>query len=271
MQVYISADMEGTAGVTGWGMTNPGEHDYELARRLMAAEVNAAIDGAFLGGATNVVVNDSHDGMRNLPLDLVDPRALVLSGAPKAGSMVEGLTEDFDLMFCTGYHAMAGSPSTLAHTYNLTVQAVEVSGRKVGELGLNAFWAGTFGVPIALVSGDDVLAAEAEALVPWARYAQVKEARGRYASLSRGAEAARAALRQAAEAAVRQRPAMKPLQPPAGPELRIRFTNPGQAQTAAVCPGAQRLDALTVAFRHDDYREVYRAFRTMVTLASGQN
>ncbi len=268
MQVYISADMEGTAGVTGWVMTNPGEHDYELARRLMTAEVNAAIEGAFLGGATAVVVNDSHDGMRNLPLDGVDPRALVLSGSPKAGSMVEGLTEAYDLMFCTGYHAMAGSPSTLAHTYNLTVQQAEISGRKVGELGLNAYWAGTFGVPVALVTGDDVLEAETGELLPWARYAQVKEARGRYASLSRGAQAACAAIRQAAEVAVRERSSLQPLLPPDRPEIKIRFTNPGQAQSAAICPGAERLDALTVRFGHHDYREVYRAFRTMVTLAS---
>ena len=271
MQVYISTDMEGTAGVTGWVMTNPGEHDYELARRLMAAEVNAAIEGAFQGGATTVVVNDSHDGMRNLPLDQIDPRALVLSGSPKPGSMVEGLSQDFDLMFCTGYHAMAGSPSTLAHTYNLTVQEAQISGRRVGELGLNAYWAATFGVPVALVTGDDVLEAETKDLLPWARYAQVKEARGRYASLSRGAEAARAAIRLAAEMAVREHAAMKPLLPPENPEVQVRFTNPGQAQSAAICPGAERLDALTVRFAHSDYRQVYRAFRTLVTLASGQN
>lgn len=271
MQVYISADMEGTAGVTGWVMTNPGEHDYEIARRLMAAEVNAAIEGAFQGGATTVVVNDSHDGMRNLALDAIDPRALVLSGAPKPGSMVEGLTDAYDLMLCTGYHAMAGSPSTLAHTYNLTVQQVEISGRKVGELGLNAFWAGTFGVPVGMVSGDDVLELETKDILPWARYAQVKEARGRYASLSRGAEAARAAIRQAAEMAVRSRAQMQPLLAPANPEVTVRFTNPGQAQTASICPGVERLDALTVRFAHQDYREVYRAFRTVVTLASGQN
>jgi D-amino peptidase len=271
MQVYISADMEGTAGVTGWTMTEPGQQDYEIARRLMVGEVNAAIEGAFAGGATTVVVNDSHDGMRNMPLDEIDARALVLSGAPKPGSMVEALTGSYDLMFCTGYHAMAGSPSTLAHTYNLTVQQAELSGRKVGELGLNAYWAGTFGVRVALVTGDDVLEAEAQGIVPWARYAQVKEARGRYGSLSRSAQAARAAIRQAAEMAVREHQQMKPLLPPAEPEIRLRFTNPGQAQTAALCPGADRLDALTVVYAHPDYRQVYRAFRTMVTLASGQN
>ncbi len=269
MKVYISADMEGTAGVTGWVMTNPGEQDYDIARRLMVGEVNAAIEGAFAGGATTVVVNDSHDGMRNLPLDEMDPRALVLSGSPKAGSMVDGLSDAYDLMLCTGYHAMAGSPSTLAHTYNLTVQQVEISGRKVGELGLNAMWAGTFGVSVAMVSGDDVLEAETKDIVPWARYAQVKEARGRYGSLSRSAEAARAAIRQAAEMAVREHAAMQPLLAPENPEIKIRFTNPGQAQTAAICPGAERVDALTVAFRHKNFREVYRAFRTLVTLASG--
>ena len=269
MRIVISVDMEGIGGIVDRVQLMPGERLYQESRQYMVAQMKTVVRAVWARGATEVVVNDSHDGMRNLPLDQIDPRALLLSGSPKPGSMVEGVSEACDLMFCTGYHAMAGSPSTLAHTYNLTVQQVEISGRKVGELGLNAMWAGTFGVPIAMVSGDDVLEAEAKDIVPWARYAQVKEARGRYGSLSRSAEAARAAIRQAAEMAVREHAAMKPLLAPENPEIKIRFTNPGQAQTAAICPGAERVDALTVAFRHQNYREVYRAFRTLVTLASG--
>ena len=108
MRVYISADMEGTAGVTGVLQTMPQEKQYEAARRLMVAEVNAAIAGAYDGGATYVRVNDSHDGMRNLLLDELDPRAELVSGAPKPLSMVEGIERGFDVMLCTGYHGMAG-------------------------------------------------------------------------------------------------------------------------------------------------------------------
>ncbi len=269
MRVYISADMEGTAGVSGWEMCEPGGQDYEISRRLMVGEVNAAIAGAFSGGASSVFVNDSHDGMRTLPLDQLDPRAELLSGSPKPGSMVEGLSGEVDLMLCTGYHAMAGSPSTLAHTYNLTVQAVDLSGQPVGELGLNAYYAGSLGVPVVMVSGDQVLEAEAQDLLPWAHYARVKQAHGRYGALSLAAASAQAAISRAAEQAVRERARMQPLPPPANPELTVQFTNPGQAQVAAVCPGAERTAPLAVRFRHAQYSEVFRAFRTMVSLASG--
>ncbi len=116
MRVYISADIEGTAGVSGRSQTAAGADGYQAACRLMTEEVNAAVDGAFAGGATEVVVNDSHGQMLNLILELLDPRADLLHGAPKPWSMVEGLNASYDLMVCTGYHAMAGSAGTLAHT-----------------------------------------------------------------------------------------------------------------------------------------------------------
>ena len=67
MNVYISADMEGTAAVASWTQVDPSNgSEYPYYRRLMSLEVRAAIDGAREAGATGVLVNDSHGPMRNV-------------------------------------------------------------------------------------------------------------------------------------------------------------------------------------------------------------
>lgn len=267
MRVYISADMEGTAGVTGVQQTMPAEKSYDDARRLMTAEVNAAIRGAFAGGATEVRVNDSHDGMRNLLLDTLDPRAELVSGAPKPWSMVEGLEPGFDVMLCTGYHAMAGSAGTLAHTYNGLVHTSRLCGRPVGELGLNAALAGTLGVPVGCVTGDDVLQEETAGILPWARFAKVKWATGRYSARNLSHEKALQEISAAAEAAVRGADKMQVYLLDGTPDVSVTFLNSAQAALAALCPGSERISPLEVRFLHKEYSEVFRAFRAMITLA----
>lgn len=267
MRVFVSADMEGTAGISGWPEVTPGDRLYGRSVERMVEEVNAAIAGAFRGGADSVLVNDSHDGMRNLPLGALDERAELISGAPKPWSMVEGV-EGSDLMFCTGYHAMAGSIGTLAHTYNLTVQDVRICGLAVGELGLNARYAGMHGVPIGLCTGDSEFAKEAMALVPLAEVVTVKQARGRHAAESLPAARVNAAIAAAAESAVRRSGQMQPTLPEPSPELEVRFLHAGQAAAAALIPGTERLSALTVGYRDSDYALVLRAFRAMITLAA---
>ncbi|MDA8346898.1 MAG: M55 family metallopeptidase [Thermaerobacter sp.] len=267
MRVYISADMEGTAGVTGILQTMPAEKQYDAARSLMIAEVNAAIEGAFQGGATEVRVNDSHDGMRNLLLDALDPRAELVSGAPKPLSMVEGIEAGFDVMLCTGYHSMAGSAGTLAHTYNGLVHTSRLCGRPVGELGLNAAYAGLLGVPVGLVTGDDVLQKETAEIVPWAKFALVKWAASRYAARNLSHARACEEITKGAEAAVRGAKQMQVFTLPGRPEVEVTFLNAAQAGLAALCPGSERTSPLSVRFAHDDYREVFKAFRAMITLA----
>lgn len=81
MHVYLSVDVEGVAGVVHVDQTRRGGGDYELARRWMTEEANAAVAGAFDAGASAVLVNDSHGDMRNLLLDVLDPRAPWLAHA----------------------------------------------------------------------------------------------------------------------------------------------------------------------------------------------
>ena len=278
MRIYISVDMEGIAGVVHEDQTNPIDPrcagEYGRFRRLMTREANAAIEGAFDGGATEILVNDSHWTMKNLLAEELHPAATLLAGGPKTWSMMEGIERGWDLAAFIGYHAKAGTANAiLDHTYTDRILDVRLNGRSVGELGINAALAGAFGVPVGLVSGDQSLALEARDLLgEGVRSVVVKEAVSRHAARAIAPERACILIHDAMREVVAGRAgsSAKPLPPfrPASPTaIEVDFAVTVQADHAAMAPGFARVGPRTVGFRHEDYREVFRAFRTMFNLA----
>lgn len=271
MRVYISVDMEGVAGVVHEDQTNPRDPrcaaEYARCRKLMTAEANAAIEGALDAGAKHILVNDSHWDMRNLLAEELHEAADLLSGGPKQRSMVEGIDGGFDAALFIGYHARAGTQhAVLDHTYADRIHDVRLNGRPVGELGLNAALAGCYGVPVALVSGDSALAAEAKDLLGADVTAViVKEAVSRHAAKSLAPAAARQRIKQETAKALRRRAQPFVIPPPITLEVDFQFTV--QADMAVVCPGATRTGGRTVAVTHQDYREVFRAWRALLNLS----
>jgi D-amino peptidase len=271
MRVYLSIDMEGIAGVVHEDQTNPSDPrcagEYARFRRLMTLEANAAIEGALAGGATRILVNDSHWSMRNLLAEELHPAAELLSGGPKTWSMMEGIELGWDLAALIGYHAKAGTAGAiLDHTYSDRILDVRLNGRSVGELGINAALAGHFNVPVAVVSGDEALAAEARALLgDEIRTVVVKQAVSRHAAQSVAPERARALIQDAMREAVAA-PRGRPYRIDSPVTVEVDFAMTVHADHAAMDPGIQRSGPRTVAFHHDDYREVFRAFRTMFNL-----
>lgn len=143
MKILISVDIEGVAGVYHPEQVRAGNPEYERARRLMAAEANAAIAGAFDGGAAEVFVNDSHGGFRNMPPDLLDPRAQAIQGKPRYLSMVAGVELGVDGVCFIGYHAKSRAHGILAHTINSFAFArIALNGRELGEAGIYGALAG---------------------------------------------------------------------------------------------------------------------------------
>ena len=109
MNVLMSVDMEGISGVVLGEHVRPGHAEHERFRKLMTAEANAAIEGALAGGATRVVVNDSHANMANILIEDLNPQADLISGSPKSFGMMEGIGPDVDAVFLVGYHAASGT------------------------------------------------------------------------------------------------------------------------------------------------------------------
>jgi len=149
MKIYISADMEGTAGVSSWDQVDARNHtaDYFIYQKVMTAEVCAAIAGARKGGARDFLINDSHGPMRNLLLDELPQDARIIFGNRKPYSMVESLDRSFDGVFCPGYHGAIGERNaTLCHTYTPSVvYDVRLNGMRCSEATLNAAIAGYYG------------------------------------------------------------------------------------------------------------------------------
>jgi D-amino peptidase len=252
-RVFISADIEGVAGVATTLQTNDGAAQYPEGRQLMTDEVNAAIGGAFDGGATAVVVCDSHAGMQNLIPTRLDERAVLIRGAMRDSLQMEGMDASFHAVFITGTHARAGTAgAVLDHTWNSgMIHNLRINGRTMNEAGLNGLVAGRFGVPVTLVTGDRATVDQSRELLPDAVMVAVKEARGRgvVASLH-PAEACRR-IRQAAADAVRRRQEVRPMVAPNPMIMEIDYIRTDMAQTAALVPGVARIDPRTVRVEAD--------------------
>jgi D-amino peptidase len=277
MRIYVSVDMEGLAGVAHPHQVVHGNGvdrvDYDRSRRLMAGETNAAIEAAFDAGAREVVVNDSHWLMRNLRAEDLDPRARLVVG-DKPLSMTQGVGEGpdgaFDAALFVGYHAGAGHPTgTIAHTYSsVTVLEVRVNGTPHNEAALNAMRLGRFRVPVALVSGDDALADEVAALLPWAERVVVKRGLGYSLASSLSPEESQAAIRAGVGRALGRLGELRTYEPESPLRVEVDFRLPIQADYAAVLPGTERVGGRTVRFQEDDGDRAYRTFLAVQRLAA---
>jgi D-amino peptidase len=271
VKVWISFDMEGVAGIVDWDQCRPsGGPKYAVGCRLLLDEVNAAIEGALAGGATEVVLNDSHGAMANLDPRLVAGEARYIAGRHKPLYMAQGLDDGVDAAFLVGYHgSISGRPSTLSHTYNPEVIAgARLNGALVGESGINALVAAHHGVPIALVTGDSVTWAETEPFAPGAVPVVTKESITRFSAASlHPAESCRL-IRSGAEEAVRRvRDGVVPVPDIARPaSLELDLQTGDMAEIATWVRSVERLAERTVGIRDDDLLRVYTAFVAVTTI-----
>lgn len=270
MKLYISADMEGTAGVCSWDQCDPSDvHEYPIYRRHMTREVRAAIDGAREAGVGDVLINDSHWDMRNLLWEELPKDVRVVSGGRKPLSMTQGLGGDFAGAFFTGYHGAAGAANaTLAHTYTSdSLYAVTINGIACSEATMNAALAGHYGVPLLLVTGDATIVAEVTARMPWVTGVVVKESIGYYAADSLAPEAARAAIRAGARRAIGRIGEAKPFVFEAPVTLDLELARVECADFVELMPEFVRTGGRTVRHVAPDYPSAYRAFIAAFRLA----
>jgi len=262
-KVYISVDMEGISGIVGDDQTGAGGAEYGRSRKLMAEDANAAIRGAFEGGATEVVVNDSHGSQRNLMPEDLDPRARLISHSFKRHGMVEGLDETFDAVIFIGYHAKADSPRGLfAHTGSGVVKDVQVNGRSAGEGGLNTLMAQWYGVPVVMISGDDVAVEQQKEWTPAVKGVAVKRAINMRAVEGKPLAEARKEIQAAAREGVAgaRKPARERL---ASYKVRMQLRNFTIPEVATAFREVQLVAPDTVEFTRESMPEAYRIIRVL--------
>lgn len=274
MRLYISADMEGTAGICAWAQVDPSNaHEYPASCRYMSREVRAAIEGARESAACEVVVNDSHWDMRNLLWDELPADVRMISGVPKPLSMNEGAQRSYDAAFFTGYHAKIGdADGVLAHTYSdWTLYNVTVNGLACSEALLNAAFLGEHGTPVALITGDRTIVEETRRHLPWVTGVVVKEAIGYYAANTLTPQAACDAIRAGAREAIGRLSEAKPFtfEPPI--ELLIETVKVEHCDFIELMPRFERIGGRTVRFVANTYTAAFRAFIAAMRLGSAAN
>jgi D-amino peptidase len=272
MRVFISADIEGCTGLVSWSQCsrpNGQFYDYEFARRMMTHDVNAAIEGAFEGGATSVVVKDSHGNSKNLILEQLDPRAELVSGqgASTTDGMMIGVDASFDVAFLVGYHAMAGTLNgVMEHTITGGIHRLWINGQETGEMGLSAGVAGQYGVPLALVVSDRAGCVEATRSFSGVKTFETKVGLGRYmAQLKPVAETHRGIVEVARMAVQDPLPAPHVFDGPT--DLRIEFNRAEEADMVARLSTLERHDGYTVKGTFPSYAAAHETIWGAVELS----
>ena len=262
-KVFISADMEGISGISGADQLAAAGAEYGRSRKMMADDVNAAIRGAKAGGATDIVVNDSHGSMRNLRLEDLETGVRLISHSFKKSGMMEGLDESFDAVIFIGYHAQAGSAGGLfAHTGSGVVRDVRVNGRSLGEGGLNTLVAGWYGVPVVLVTGDDVAVQQVTAVASNARSVVTKRAINPRAVELRPFARVHADIERAASHGVKNAQRFPPRREP-GYKVEVQFQDILIPEVAENLPTMTRPAPDTIAFSADTMPKAYTLIRLL--------
>ena len=261
MNVFISADIEGTCGIAAWPETERSTpQDYVPYQKQMTREVAACCEGVLAADkAAQIFVRDAHDSARNIEPGALPESARILRGwVGDPLSMMSGLdTGDFGAVLFTGYHAWAASGGNpLSHTMNRQNEFVPLTGVRMSEFMMNAYTAGYYGVPVVFLSGDKALCDFAEELIPGITTVPVFEGRGG-ATLSIHPEAAVKAIREGAKKAVKNAKKCQVALPDFF-EMTVRFREHRTAYSKSFYPGAVLEDEKNVVFSSDDWFEMLR-------------
>lgn len=269
MKIFISADIEGISGVaTNQQLKTPSE--YQRFRKLMTQDVNAAIEGAFKGGATEVVVADGHGNMSNIFIEELDSRARLVQGSNRVMCQLEGLDESFDGIMFVGHHGREGGSERTIISHSLAgicVNEMKINGKVVGETEMNAMVAGAFQVPAIFISGDDAYVAEVLETLPDVETAVVKRGIDRFSAELIHPEVAQQIIREKAEVAVKRISEFSPL-PVEGPAtFEIEFKGPNQALMTTTIPTVELISPKRISFTCDDIVTAYKQMWGCVIIA----
>lgn len=255
MKIYVICDLEGTAGVVDhrrqcWF---DGQY-YGQARRLATLELNALVEGAVAGGATEVWAWDGHGSFPGgIDVELLHPACRLVMGAGDGGP--QGFDATFDGAFLLGFHAMAGTGrAVLAHSFFGNVGECRLNEKPIGEIAMNLLTVGAVGIPCLFIAGDQAAVEEARALVPEIEGVAVKTGLSQSPvnvmmqapMCSFAPEKAREVIREGARRAMGKIGQIEPLRMEPPYVARVRFTDEKFAESSAKQPGVKRIDSLTV-------------------------
>lgn len=261
MKIFISADIEGTAGITAWDeATKSNSPEHLEAREQMTKEVVAACEGAVAAGAREILIKDAHGTGRNIIASRLPKECSLIRGwSGHPFCMVEGLDESFNAAMMIGYHSRAGSDANpLSHTFRGIFAEIILNGKPASEFLVHSYVAAMKNVPVVFVSGDEGLSSDVKSFNEKIRTVAVSRGIGASTCSIHPALAVER-IRSSAEVALKQDLSQLKIPLPERFELKIRFKDHMAAYRATFYPGVEKIDAYNVSFSTRDYFEVMRA------------
>lgn len=272
MKIFISADIEGVAGVVHREHTARDGREHDRARMLMTQEVNACIEGALSVGATEIVVNDSHGTMRNLIPEAMHPDAEYISGSPKTLAMMEGISPEFDAALFVGYHSRMGNNGILNHTFHGgVIRNIKINNLDMGEIALNAGIAGVFRVPVALVTGCQYAVEEATDFIQGIKTAVVKHTINRQTAKNLSPQKAQCLIKEKTIESLSSLHNIHPIKMDGPFQVEVTYLHPGLADAAGILPIVARVNSTTHSFETDDFLTAFRYIRSLIAIAGALN
>jgi len=266
LRIYISADLEGVVGVVTGEQLGPDGFEYQRFRQFMTDEVNAAIDAARAAGASEFLISDSHGNGQNLLIEQLPEDTMVIRSWPRPLGMMEGIDETFDGVIFIGYHASAANTRGVrAHTMSsANITDLRLNGTSMSEGSINAAIAGHFGVPVIMISGDDIAVAETQVIVGDMEGAVVKWAKGFHSAQSLTPDAGYEVIRTRANAAISRIEDFVPyvLDTPIELELSLKHYRP--VELLSYLPNVEKVNSHTIRFVGQDMIEIAKFLRVAV-------
>ncbi|MBI5463810.1 MAG: M55 family metallopeptidase [Ignavibacteriales bacterium] len=258
LKVYISADMEGIAGVVSDDQLGPGGFEYERFRQFMTKEVLAAIRAAQESGAAEILVSDSHGNGESLLIDQFPPDVRVVRAWPRRLEMMAGIDQTFDAVMFIGYHSSTNNTQGVrAHTFSSArLTRVALNGTVVTEAAWNAAIAGYFGVPVVMMSGDDAACAEVKAALGNIETAEVKKSLGFHSANTLTPEASQALIAQKVKAALGRLKDFKPYVVKSPVALDMSFKHYRVVEVLSYLKGVERIDSRSIRWMGKDIIDV---------------
>ena len=258
MRIYIMTDIEGVAGVVDFdSQTYSSSKYYEKAKELLTAEVNAAVEGAVRAGATEIVICDGH-GPGGMVAELLHPSAKLLHGRP-VGKFWELHNGKWDAYFLLSHHAMNGTPGgNLNHSYSSTaIIQMRLNGKPIGEIGMNTYLAGWFGIPVVLVTGDEAACREAKEYVPNIEAVAVKQGINRTCAITLAPVKAREKIQDGAYKAIQRVQEIAPAKIEGPCELTIEYISSADAFAHSQNLFVEKVNERTIKIKGKDFLEMW--------------
>ena len=260
-KVFLSADIEGTCGIAHWDETLPDKRDYPRFQEQMTREVAAACEGLGAEGVTDIFVRDAHDTARTLKAELLPENVEIFRGWGRdPWSMMSGIDESYEGVVFTGYHSAAswnGSP--LSHTMNLQNNYVKINEETASELMINSLTASYYGVPVLMLTGDQMLCQWMNEACPGTLTVPVSHGVGN-GSVSMHPQKALKLIRETAAKAAHLDPALCLFPMPEHFVVEVNYRKHFDARSASFYPGARLEDSCTVVYESDDWMDCLKFF-----------